>query len=276
MKEFLMSVLSDRDRALPVAVPGPATTAQQAPPPPAVRPAGPARVMARSSFAGDVAVAAAVAVVAVSPVLGVCWALGDPQVSQWLWTTLGPDTSHSPAEVAADRVCDMGDTAGYDQGRCVIRLAAYGAATAEHFPRAEGGSCELATRFDCARRYGLEQWDGDVPLLQPWRLHNGPAGMTVSAAAGGLTGLMAAAATIGAGGTRTRRYRFAAKTGVAGAGAGLAGMDLIRHQDLLTGLPATTGPVLAGTALTVLAASAGARAVVRRRTAGAVGRGGAR
>ena len=274
-----MSVLSDRDRALPGAVPGPATTAHPAPPLPAAGAAGPARVMARSSFAGDVAVAASVAVVAVSPVLGVCWALGDPQVSQWLWTRVGPDTSHSTEQIAADRVCDVLDPARYDQGRCGLRLQAYAAATARHFPRAEGGACELVTRFDCARRYGLAQWDGDVPLLQPWRLHNGPAGMTVSAAAGGLTGLLAVATTTGAGGTRTRRYRFAARAGVAGAGAGLAGMDLIRHQDLLTGLPAATGPVLAGTALTVLAASAGARAAVRRRTAGAagaVGRGGAR
>jgi hypothetical protein len=221
-------------------------------------------------------VAGAVAGLAVAPLLGLCWALGDPAVSTWAWTTFGPDTYHSPAEIEADRVCDVLDTAHYDQGRCVIRLAAYTDATARHFPRAEGGSCELASRFECARKYGIQQWDKDVPLLQPWWLHNGAAGLAFSAAGGGLVGLIVAGTAIGMGGGpagRIRRYRFVAGAAAAGAGAGAVWMDLDRHQDLLAGLPTYTGPVLAGTALAGLAAHAAARAAVRRRVASAAAAG---
>jgi hypothetical protein len=210
-------------------------------------------VAGRNGYAVELAMAAGLAVLAVSPVLGVCWALGDPNVSTWMWTHLGPDTYHSPAEIAADEVCDVFDPARYDQGRCVVRMQAADAGSAFHFPLAQGGACPLATRFDCARRYGIQQWDQDVPLLQPWWLHNGPAGIGFSSTAGALAGLTTAVTTIALGGRQERRYRFTAQATASGAAGGLVAMDLIRHQDLLSGLAAGTGPVLAGTAVLALA-----------------------
>jgi hypothetical protein len=163
----------------------------------------------------------------------------------------GPDFAHdTPADAAQNAACNW-TAVTYDEWRCGLYLREYGAREAYRLPRDQGGVCPLATRFGCARRYGLPQWDQDVPVWAPWDLHNGRAGTLVNAIGGALLGLTVAGAVTVFGGaarrpSRVRMLTRGAGAALSGAAAGVAVFTLGRHPlpGPVPGLPVWAVPVV--------------------------------
>jgi hypothetical protein len=186
---------------------------------------------------------------AVGVVAGLGWFTA--QLPGW-WTTVGPDYVHTARDDAEDHVCNT-LAMTYDQGRCVLYLAEDDVTEARRTPRADGGVCPLATRLACARLYGLEPRDGDVPVWRPWDLHNGAAGTAFNAAAGAVLGLVVAGTAAALGGPRRRGWLRLLATGagsaVAGAVAAVTLFTLDRHPLSAGSVPAL--PVWAAPAVAV-------------------------
>jgi hypothetical protein len=183
----------------------------------------------------------ALGLVAAGVVSGVNWCAG--HLDDWR-TTIGPDYVHTARDDAEARACTVQGPA-YSQSWCVTYLQEDTAREAYRRPVAEGGVCPLASRFDCANRYGLEQHDVDVPLWLPWYLHNGPAGTGFTGTAGAVLGALVAAGIA----RLTRRptavrWHHLVEAAVAGALVGVAVFSLGRHTGAEYGIPAL--PTLAG------------------------------
>jgi hypothetical protein len=151
----------------------------------------------------------------------------DSGLAPWLWTHIGPDYEHSVADRQAADVCLAG-TPTFNENACQQYTETSSAAGYRRIPTSQGGACELTTRFDCAQKYHLPQWDKDVPIWQPQALHNGLAGMAFTAGAGTLIGIIFVALAAGYGYdiTLSRAVGWPAIGGLAGAFA----MDALRHQ----------------------------------------------
>jgi hypothetical protein len=155
---------------------------------------------------------------------------------EWAWTHVGPDYDHTAADRTAAQVCMVG-TAAYDTDRCQAYTEASSTSGLARFPVAQGGTCRLSTRFECARANHLEQWDQDVPWWAPWWLHNGVPGLAFSSLAGALAGLLMLATAIVVGGLAWSLRRLVVWPAI-GAVVGAVAMDVVRHQDDLIPLPA--------------------------------------
>jgi hypothetical protein len=216
-----------------------------------------------ASGQGRLAVTLAILLGAAGLAVGLVAGLGWFAASLPGWqATAGPDYPHDTAADAAENAACNWTAVTYDQWRCGLYLQEYGAREAYRLPRDQGGVCPLATRFGCADRYGLQQWDQDVPVWAPWYLHNGRAGMLVNAAGGALLGLtVAGAVTVMGGARRASRVRMLTRgTGAAlsGAAAGMALFTLGRHPlpGPVPGLPVWAAPVVTVVVVVLLARAA--------------------
>jgi hypothetical protein len=161
-----------------------------------VRPVTPGPVTAgKTRPAGGLGVTLGVLLVALGLAAGLVAGLDWFAASLPGWqASAGPDFAHDTAADAAENAACNWTAVTYDQARCGLYLQEYGAREAYRLPRAEGGVCDLATRYDCAARYGLAQHDEDVPVWRPWELHNGRARIAVNTAGAILLALTAAGA----------------------------------------------------------------------------------